>query len=194
MVCDKSQNPERGEVMAKKVLVVHGSPRVNGNSAQLADAFTRGAEDAGHEVTRIEVGRADIRGCLACEYCFSHEGACCQQDAMQEFYPLLREADVIVWATPLYCYNYPAQLRAFQDRMFCGIAKPFGVKQTGLLLCFEDKDETRAEPLLDVYRVNTAYCGQESIGEVVVKAVYEVGAIAGNPGLQEAYDLGASLA
>ena len=180
--------------MGKKILVVHGSPRLNGNSAMLADEFTRGAEAAGHEVTRIEAGRARIGGCLACEYCFSHEGECCQRDDMQDFYPLLRESDVIVWATPLYCYNYPAQLRAFQDRMFCGIAKPFGVKQTGLLLCFEDKDAARAEPLLDVYRVNTAYSGQESIGEVVVKAVYEAGAIAGNPGLRQAYDLGAGLA
>lgn len=179
--------------MAKKVLVVHGSPRVNGNSAQLADAFTRGAEDAGHEVTRIEVGRADIRGCLACEYCFSHEGACCQQDAMQEFYPLLREADVIVWATPLYCYNYPAQLRAFQDRMFCGIAKPFGIKQTALLLCFEDEDASTCDPVVNSYRVAADYCKQENLGEVIVKGVYEKGAIEGNPGLQAAYNLGKSI-
>ena len=180
--------------MSKNILLVHASPRKKGISDMLADWFERGATEAGNAVTRIAVGQAKIAGCMACEYCFAHDGECVNQDDMQEFYPLLREADVIVWATPLYCYNYPAQLRAFQDRMFCGIAKPFGIKQTGLLLCFEDKDETRAEPLLDVYRVNTAYCGQESIGEVVVKAVYEVGAIAGNPGLQEAYDLGASLA
>ena len=180
--------------MAKNIPVVHASPRVDGNSSMLADEFTKGAEAAGNTVARVNVGRAKMSGCMACEYCFSHDGACCQQDAMQEFYPLLREADVLVYATPMYYYNFPAQLRAFQDRMFCGIAKPFNIPQVALLLCFEDKDASTCEPLLDAYRVATAYCKQESIGEVVVNNVYEKGAIAGNPGLSQAYDLGASIA
>ena len=179
--------------MAKNILVVHASPRKGGNSAMLADAFVRGAEEAGNDVTLIEVGHADIKGCMACEYCFTHDGQCCQQDDMQQFYPLLRAADVVVWATPMYFYNYPAQLRAFQDRMFCAVAKPFDIPYTGLLLCFEDKDASRAEPLVASYRVCADYCKQESIGEVVVKGVYEKGAIAGNPGLNEAYELGRSI-
>ncbi len=87
----------------------------------------------------------------------------------------------------------PSQLRAFQDRMFCGIAKPFGIPQIGLLLCFEDKDASTCDPLVNSYRVCADYCKQESIGEVVVNGVYEKGAIAGNPGLRQAYDLGASI-
>lgn len=179
--------------MAKSILIIHGSPREGGNSSLLADEFARGAEAAGHRVRRADVGRAKIGGCMACEYCFGHDGECCQRDAMQELYPLLREADVLVYATPMYFYNYPAQLRAFQDRMFCGIAKPFGISQVGLLLCFEDKDVSTCEPLVASYKVCAAYCKQESIGEVLVPGVYEKGAIAGNPALQQAYDLGASL-
>ena len=179
--------------MRKNILVVHASPREGGNSSMLADEFVKGAEAAGNAVTRVDVGRAKIGGCMACEYCFGHDGACCQQDAMQDFYPLLRQADVLVYATPMYYYNFPSQLRAFQDRMFCGIAKPFGVSQVALLLCFEDKDASTCEPLLGAYRVAAAYCKQENIGEVVVNNVYEKGAIAGNPGLKEAYDLGASI-
>ncbi len=133
--------------MAKNILLVHASPRKQGNSDMLADWFERGATEAGNSVTRIDVGHAKISGCMACEYCFAHDGECVQRDDMQEFYPLLREADVIVYATPMYFYNFPAQLRAFQDRMFCGIARPFGVKQAALLLCFEDKDITRREQL-----------------------------------------------
>ncbi len=179
--------------MPKKILVVHASPRRQGNSSMLADAFIEGAQSAGHEVKRIDVGRAKINGCLACEYCFTHDGTCCQQDDMQMHYPLLREADVLVFATPMYYYNYPSQLRAFQDRMFCGIAKPFGIPEIGLLLCFEDEDAATAEPLVASYKVCAAYCKQKSIGEVIVPNVYEAGAIADNPGLREAYDLGASI-
>lgn len=179
--------------MAKNILLVHASPRVGGNSSILADWFERGALEAGNTVKRIAVGNADIKGCTACEYCFTHDGACCQQDDMQELYPLLHETDVIVYATPMYFYNFPAQLRAFQDRMFCGIAKPFGITATALLLCFEDKDETTCEPVVESFRVAANYCKQEVLGEVIVKGVYEKGAIEGNPNLQNAYELGLSI-
>lgn len=167
--------------MSKNILLVHASPRSGGNSSILADWFERGALEAGNEVTRVEVGHANISGCMACEYCFSHDGACVQDDDMQKFYPLLHEADVIVYATPMYFYNFPAQLRAFQDRMFCGVTKPFGITATALLLCFEDKDVSTCDPVVDSYRVAANYCKQENLGEVIVNNVYEKGAIEGNP-------------
>ncbi len=179
--------------MAKNILLVHCSPRMGGNSSRLADEFERGATEAGNTVTRISVGNARIGGCKACEYCFKHEGECCQKDDMQELYPLLHQADVIVYATPMYYYNFPAQMRAFQDRMFCGIAKPFGISQTALLLCFEDKDATTCEPALASFDVAANYCKQEVLGKVIVNNVYEKGAIEGNPGLEEAYELGKSI-
>ena len=179
--------------MSKKILVVHASPRKGGNSSILADHFIEGAKAAGNEVKRIDVGHAKIAGCMACEYCFSHDGQCVQQDDMQQYYPLLREYDTIVWATPMYFYNFPAQLRAFRDRMFCQIGKPFTIKSTALLFCFEDQDLTRADPSIASYRVCADYCKLENLGEVVVGNVYEKGVIEGNPGLQAAYDLGASI-
>lgn len=179
--------------MAKNVLIVHASPRLEGNSSQLAGEFERGAKEAGNEVKRINVGLANIGGCIACEYCFVNEGACCRNDDMQEFYPLLRWAEVLIFATPMYYYNFPSQLRAFQDRMFCGIAKPFKIPLIGLLLCFEDGDVSRSKPVVDSLKVCAEYCKQEFIGEVVVPSVYEAGAIAGNPGLEKAYEFGKSI-
>lgn len=179
--------------MAKNILVVHASPRTNGNSSMLADELIRGAEEAGNTVKRINVGHANIKGCQACEYCFSHEGECCQKDDMQQFYPALYDTDVIVYATPMYFYNFPAQLRSFQDRMFCAMAKPFHIKQSALLLCFEDKDIDTAKGAVESYRIAADYCKQENLGEVLVNSVYEKGAIAGNPGLERAYELGKSI-
>lgn len=179
--------------MAKRIVVVHTSPRVGGNSSMLADEFIRGAKEAGNNVVRIDVGNAKIAGCTGCEYCFKHDGECCQNDDMQALYPILRECDVLVYATPMYCYNMPSQMRAFEDRMFCGIAKPFGITDTALLLCFEDKDITTADPAIATFYQSAKYCGRNVIGKVVVNNVFEKGAIAGNPGLQEAYELGKSI-
>ena len=179
--------------MAKKILVVHCSPRKDGNSSMLADRFIEGAEAAGNTVQRIDIGHDEIRGCRACEYCFTHDGECVQQDHMQKYYRYLREYDVLVWATPMYFYSFPGQLRCFQDRMFCQIGKPFTIKSTALLLCFEDEDQNRAKPTIESYRVCADYCKLENLGEVVVNGVYEKGAIEGNPGLQSAYDLGKGI-
>lgn len=175
------------------ILVVTGSPRVGGNSDMLADAFTEGATAAGNEVRRINAGRAKIAGCTGCEYCFSHGGSCCQKDDMTGFYADLRWADAVVYAFPMYYYSYPAQIKAFMDRQFCGIGASFNINKVALLLCFEDKDITTADGLIKSFEIVSNYCHQEILGKVIVNGVYEKGAIAGNPGLDEARALGESL-
>lgn len=175
------------------ILVVHGSPRKGGNSQILAEAFMEGAREAGNDVQFESVGLANIAGCKACEYCFSHEGVCIQKDDMQPLYDKLRWADVLVYAFPMYYYTYPTQIKAFMDRMFCGIGKPFGITKNVLLLCFEDKDITTADGLIKSFEIASNYVKQVTLGMVVVNNVYAKGAIEGNPGLDEARKLGASI-
>ena len=124
--------------MSRNIAVVVGSPRRGGNTWMLAEAFVRGAEEAGHHVEVLDAGRAQIAGCLGCEYCFSHAGICCQKDDMTPFYGVLRRSDTIVYATPVYCFTFSAQMKAFMDRMFCGLADPFGITSCCLLTVFED--------------------------------------------------------
>lgn len=74
-----------------KILVLNGSPRPNGNTAKMVEAFKKGAATGGNEVNVIDVCRKNIKGCLACEYCHTKEkGKCAQKDDMQEVYALLR--------------------------------------------------------------------------------------------------------
>ena len=81
------------------ILILQGSPRANGNTAWMAEEFRKAAEAAGHKVTLVNVAHKKIAGCLACEYCHGKgNGACVQKDAMQELYPLLAEAEVLVIA------------------------------------------------------------------------------------------------
>ena len=85
------------------ILILNGSPRPAGNTAKMIEAFTEGAERAGHGVTRVDVCRKRIAGCLACEYCHTKgNGVCIQQDDMREIYALLQAADMLVLASPIY--------------------------------------------------------------------------------------------
>ena len=88
--------------MGKNILVLTGSPRSNGNSFMLADAFIKGAEEAGHRVQRFDTARKQIDGCRACNQCFKHGKACLFDDDFNSLAPILKEAEVLVLATPLY--------------------------------------------------------------------------------------------
>ena len=82
-----------------KVLILQGSPRADGNTAWMAEEYKKAAEAAGHEVKLVNVARKKIAGCMACGYCRNKgNGACIQKDDMQDLYPLMNEAEVLVLA------------------------------------------------------------------------------------------------
>lgn len=68
----------------KKILILNGSPRKNGRTASLKNAFVEGAQRVGHEIKEYYLTGMNIRPCLACEYCQLHDGVCVQKDDMVE--------------------------------------------------------------------------------------------------------------
>ena len=117
-----------------KILILNGSPTPDGNTAALANAFKEGAESKGHEVTLINVAHKKVNGCMSCNYCHNQgNGSCVQKDDMQEIYPLLQEADMITFASPIYYFTMSAQLEAVIQR-FYAINHPAKAKYTALLL------------------------------------------------------------
>lgn len=101
------------------ILVLNGSPRSQGNTARMIAAFQKGAQEAGHRVKIVPVARQNIRGCLACEYCHEVEVGCCiQQDDMQTLYPEFLEADMLVFASPIYHYSMNGQLITAINRSY----------------------------------------------------------------------------
>lgn len=116
------------------ILILQGSPRAKGNTAWMAEEYKNAAQAAGHQVTLVNVARKKIAGCLACEYCHGKgNGACIQQDDMQELYPLMAEAEVLVLAAPVYYFTMGAQIQAPIQRMYC-VNAPAKVKKMALLL------------------------------------------------------------
>lgn len=120
-----------------KILVLNGSPRPNGNTSAMVEAFTEGAKENGHQVDVVNVCQKKIAGCLACEYCHEkdsgHERQCVQQDDMQEIYPLLDAAEMIVLASPIYYHGFTGQLQCAINRIYA-LDKPKNLKKAALIM------------------------------------------------------------
>ena len=100
--------------MSKKVLIIGGSPRKDGNSELLCKEFARGANEAGNQTEYISLADKKIGFCTACYAC--EKGSCPQKDDAAGIIQKMLAADVIVLATPVYFYTMSAQLKALIDR------------------------------------------------------------------------------
>lgn len=104
--------------MPKNILIVLGGGRPRGNTAQAAEAFARGARDAGHSVETISLVKNEVRGCLGCNAC-RYGKPCVQRDAFNDLAPKIKAADCIVFASPLYFWTLSARIKAFIERFYC---------------------------------------------------------------------------
>ena len=97
------------------VLGLQGSPRIKGNTGVLLSTFLKKAEDLGAHTHYLDVPRMNITPCQECGHCES-KGFCRIEDDMWEIYPLFRQAEIIVMATPIFFYGPTAQMKAVIDR------------------------------------------------------------------------------
>lgn len=116
-----------------KIVVLNGSPRPTGNTTALIAAFREGAESKGHQVTVLPVGTMKIGGCRGCEYCHTKGGGTCvQKDDMEQVYPALAEAELLVLASPVYYFGLTGQLESAVSRFYAVMAP--AAKKWALLL------------------------------------------------------------
>lgn len=123
------------------ILVLNGSPRPQGNTKQMVEAFRSGAVSSGNKVNVIDVCQKKISGCLACEYCHTKgNGICIQKDDMQEIYDLLKEAEMLVIASPIYYHGISGQLKCVIDRFYSAAYpnKPNKLKKVAMILSSGD--------------------------------------------------------
>lgn len=135
---------EKEQCAPKKVLILLGSPRKNGNSTFLAEKTAAGAKHVGAEVETIYLHGLKINPCSGCDACLKENATgCIVQDDMQGIYPKIRTADSIVFASPIYWFNYSAQLKTCIDRTYCMQGNNrFGLtdKNIGIILTYADVD------------------------------------------------------
>src|ERR1035437_1593609 len=107
--------------MARRIMILGGSPRPNGNTNTVVDWFSQGAADAGAEVERIDLARLKfaVNGCICCMGCQkSDKFECVIKTPAQPILARMPDADVIVFATPVYFFGPTAQLKLVLDRMY----------------------------------------------------------------------------
>ncbi|MBQ6367341.1 MAG: flavodoxin family protein [Erysipelotrichaceae bacterium] len=101
----------------KKVVLLNGSQRANGCTAEALKEMVKVFEEEGIEAEILQIGSRNIRGCMACNYC-SKNGRCVIDDYVNEVAPKIAEADGIVIGSPVYYGSPNGTLISFLDRLF----------------------------------------------------------------------------
>ena len=100
-----------------KVLIINGSPRINGNTSIAIEELVNTFDQEGIETEVVQIGNMDIRGCIACNTC-GEKGKCVFDDIVNELAPKFEEADGLIVASPVYYASANATLIACLDRLF----------------------------------------------------------------------------
>lgn len=176
--------------MSKQVWIVSASLRPNSNSDALARAFARGARDAGHTVTEVSLRGKDLRfcqGCLACQ----RTGRCPIQDDAAVLVRQMHDADVLVFATPIYYYGMSGQMKTLLDRANPLYGGDYRFTDVYLLTCAaEDEQATPARAVSGLEGWIACFERARLAGTVFAGGVDNPGEIAGHTALAEAEALG----
>ena len=176
--------------MSKHVLIINSSPRKGGNSETLAAFFAKGAEEAGHKVETVylrEKNYSFCKGCLAC----LKLGHCVIDDDAVEIAARMHDADVLVFATPVYYYSVSGQLKTMLDRANPLFDFDYAFTKAYLLAAAaEDGEETMEGTVQAVQGWVDCFERCELVGTVFAGGVNGVGDIAGHPALEKAYQMG----
>ena len=176
--------------MSKKVLILSGSPRKDGNTDTLCNQFLKGATEAGHNVEKIFIAEKSIHLCNACYYCQRSDGICVFKDDMVEILDKMIEADVIVMASPVYFYSINAQMKALIDRCVAKWLKIKG-KEFYYIMSAAENSLSVIDCTLECFR-GFAACLDDSkeMGVICAKGAYEPDAVINTPYMKQAYEMG----
>lgn len=178
--------------MAKKILIISGSPRKGGNSDVLCDEFQRGAAKAGHLVEKNFIGDREIHPCIACDVCKKTK-RCTFRDDMTEILEKMIAADVIVLASPVYFYTINGQMKILIDRTVARYTEING-KEFYYIITAADNSIPMMQRTIECFR-GFADClsGSQEKGIIYGVGVWQKGEIQGNKAMNEAYKLGGAV-
>lgn len=133
-----------------RVLIIDGSPRINGNTDIILNEMINVFKNENVDVDVVKVGNLDIRGCMACGYCHTHDG-CVFKDAVNETAKKLDEVDGIVVASPVYYASPNGTLISFLDRLFYSQKNDLRMKVGAALTVARRSGTTASLDLLNKY-------------------------------------------
>lgn len=175
-----------------KILVLTGSPRKNGNSNTLADNFIKGARESGHHVERFDAAFAEVHPCIGCNKC-GMNGPCVFKDDFEFVRQHIVDADVVVFATPMYYFGISAQLKTVIDRFYAINGQIHRPKKAVLLMTYANTALSQAEPIKSHYQTLIDYLGWKDAGQIIASGVWPVGAVNQTEYPKQAYELGKNI-
>ena len=177
--------------MNKNVLIISGSPRVNGNSEMLCSQFAKGASEAGNQVEIISLAGKKVGCCLACYAC--EKSSCPQQDDARGIIDRMLAADVLVLSTPVYFYTMSAQLKALIDRSVM-VYPNIREKDFYYIMTMADTKMQNFRGTVEALRGFVLCCeNSRECGMIQASGVFEKREIIGHPAMEAAYNMGKSV-
>lgn len=190
----------------KNIVVIQGGGRPKGNTAQLIGSFVRGAEEAGHQVEVVSLLKHEVKGCLGCNAC-RYGKPCVQKDSFNELVPQIKEADLLVFASPLYFWTISSRIKAFIERLYCiaeedtnpplGRYEKYPVKDCALLMTAADNFFWTFEQAVSYYQFTVVnYIGFHDKGMLLAGGCGDTNGkprIAETEHLQKAYLFGKNI-
>lgn len=174
----------------KKIFIISSSLRGLSNSHLLAESFAHGARDAGNDVELITLHGKEVRFCIGCLTCWKTR-KCVLKDDMAPIVEKIHDADVLVFATPIYYYEMSGQLKTVLDRANPLYGGDYHFTDVYMLTSAESDDPSTPQRAISGLE-GWISCFQRArlAGTVFAGGILEPGAIKGHPELQEAYELG----
>ncbi|PVX24859.1 MAG: hypothetical protein CW691_06245 [Candidatus Bathyarchaeum sp.] len=176
-----------------KILALIGSPRKLGNTDVLVEQILQGAQTKGHTAKKLYLYDYTISVCSDCRSCKKGDYVCCIKDEMQQIYPLMEEADVIVFGTPVYWYGPTAKMKMLLDRMRPFVENKLLRGKRAVVVAPSAEGTKACGPLLEMFRLSFEYLGIRFVGSVLGKA-YDKGEVLKNKKeMARAFEFGALL-
>lgn len=104
-----------------KILLLNGSPRLNGNTKTALNEISRGIRSniPGAEMELVDITKYRLSGCVNCDSCMKNGGRCVQPDDSMEIIQKVYDADVVILGTPVYYWGVTAQMKTVVDKFYC---------------------------------------------------------------------------
>lgn len=179
--------------MNKNILVISTSLRNHSNSEVLADAFIEGAESGGNYVEKISLKGKSIAFCKGCLACQKTQKCVIGDDAIT-IAEKMRNADVLVFATPIYYYEMSGQMKTLLDRANPLFSSDYAFREVYMLTTAAEDDADVPKKAISGL-LGWIDCFEKAVlsGDVFAGGVTDEGEIAEHPALKEAYNMGKSI-
>lgn len=178
-----------------KIVIISSTLRKKGNSLLMAKAFEQGATESGHDVHFVDMAQLNLKFCLGCLACQSNANhSCVIKDDMNGLYDSIQQADILVFATPVYYYEISGQLKTFLDRLNPLFARNNKFSKVYVLASCADGSQSAFDGIKNAIQCwLSCFDNVELAGIVGATGVTSAGEIEQTEFLQQCYQLAKSI-